>query len=139
MWLFLIIVLSDGLQVTNEQRDEQFHFLVFTDIVGNRAHGVVMQCYRPILVQSTEYTVVFHNKFDCTYIDELTHTGCCFLCLYRKGRISTTTKLEASFLNFSLPTVSASYPSFRTSLHSKTAYHGETQWTEQKIIVLSFI
>ncbi|XP_062421257.1 DENN domain-containing protein 3-like isoform X2 [Pungitius pungitius] len=38
-----------GLQVTNEQKDEQFHFLVFTDVFGNKTHGVVMQCYRPIL------------------------------------------------------------------------------------------
>ncbi|XP_051262918.1 DENN domain-containing protein 3 isoform X2 [Dicentrarchus labrax] len=39
----------DGLQVTKEQKDEQFHFLVFTDVFGNKTHGVVMQCYRPIL------------------------------------------------------------------------------------------
>uniref|UniRef100_A0A7N8XHV0 DENN domain-containing protein 3-like n=1 Tax=Mastacembelus armatus TaxID=205130 RepID=A0A7N8XHV0_9TELE len=45
-----------GLQVTSEQRDEQFHFLVFTDIFGNRTHGAVMQCYRPILVHSTNGT-----------------------------------------------------------------------------------
>ncbi|KAM8869502.1 DENN domain-containing protein 3-like isoform 2-T2 [Spinachia spinachia] len=38
-----------GLRVTNEQKDEQFHFLVFTDVFGNKTHGVVMQCYRPIL------------------------------------------------------------------------------------------
>uniref|UniRef100_A0A669D3C4 DENN domain containing 3 n=1 Tax=Oreochromis niloticus TaxID=8128 RepID=A0A669D3C4_ORENI len=38
-----------GLQVTSEQKEEQFHFLVFTDILGNKTHGVVMQCYRPIL------------------------------------------------------------------------------------------
>ncbi|KAM9353017.1 DENN domain-containing protein 3-like [Symphorus nematophorus] len=38
-----------GLQVTREQKDEQFHFLVFTDVFGNKTHGVVMQCYRPIL------------------------------------------------------------------------------------------
>uniref|UniRef100_A0A671U674 DENN domain containing 3 n=1 Tax=Sparus aurata TaxID=8175 RepID=A0A671U674_SPAAU len=38
-----------GLQVTKEQKDEQFHFLVFTDVFGNKSHGVVMQCYRPIL------------------------------------------------------------------------------------------
>uniref|UniRef100_A0A3Q1EI06 DENN domain containing 3 n=1 Tax=Acanthochromis polyacanthus TaxID=80966 RepID=A0A3Q1EI06_9TELE len=37
-----------GLQVTSEQKDEEFHFLVFTDIFGNKTHGVVMQCYRPI-------------------------------------------------------------------------------------------
>ncbi|TNN80826.1 DENN domain-containing protein 3 [Liparis tanakae] len=29
-----------GLQVTNEQKDEQFHFLVFTDVFGNKTHGV---------------------------------------------------------------------------------------------------
>ncbi|XP_070822891.1 DENN domain-containing protein 3-like [Chaetodon trifascialis] len=38
-----------GLQVTKEQKDEQFHFLVFTDVFGNKTHGVVMQCYHPIL------------------------------------------------------------------------------------------
>ncbi|XP_054636855.1 DENN domain-containing protein 3-like isoform X2 [Dunckerocampus dactyliophorus] len=37
-----------GLQVTNVQREEQFHFLVFTDVFGNKSHGVVMQYYRPI-------------------------------------------------------------------------------------------
>ncbi|XP_028435791.1 DENN domain-containing protein 3 isoform X2 [Perca flavescens] len=47
----------DGLQVTNEQKDEQFHFLVFTDVFGNKTHGVVMQCYRPIL----EGTSFFQN------------------------------------------------------------------------------
>uniref|UniRef100_A0A3Q0SBF3 DENN domain containing 3 n=1 Tax=Amphilophus citrinellus TaxID=61819 RepID=A0A3Q0SBF3_AMPCI len=36
-----------GLQVANKQKEEQFHFLVFTDIFGNKTHGVVMQCYRP--------------------------------------------------------------------------------------------
>uniref|UniRef100_A0A8C9WUV9 UDENN domain-containing protein n=1 Tax=Sander lucioperca TaxID=283035 RepID=A0A8C9WUV9_SANLU len=45
----------DGLQVTNEQKDEQFHFLVFTDVFGNKTHGVVMQCYRPILVHRTSF------------------------------------------------------------------------------------
>ncbi|XP_068592187.1 DENN domain-containing protein 3-like isoform X5 [Cebidichthys violaceus] len=47
-----------GLQVTNEEKDEQFHFLVFTDVFGNKTHGVVMQCYRPILVEGTS---VFKN------------------------------------------------------------------------------
>ncbi|XP_051574526.1 DENN domain-containing protein 3 isoform X2 [Myxocyprinus asiaticus] len=37
-----------GLQVTQEQREEQFHFLVFTDVFGNQSHGVVLQYYRPI-------------------------------------------------------------------------------------------
>ncbi|KAM6995076.1 DENN domain-containing protein 3-like isoform 2-T3 [Tautogolabrus adspersus] len=47
-----------GLRVTNKQEDEQFHFLVFTDVFGNKTHGVVMQCYRPIL----EGTSVFQNR-----------------------------------------------------------------------------
>ncbi|XP_035474084.2 DENN domain-containing protein 3-like isoform X1 [Scophthalmus maximus] len=46
-----------GLQVTNEQKDVQFHFLVFTDVFGNKTHGVVMQCYQPIL----EGTLLCHN------------------------------------------------------------------------------
>ncbi|XP_034553875.1 DENN domain-containing protein 3-like isoform X2 [Notolabrus celidotus] len=46
-----------GLQVTNKLEDEQFHFLVFTDVLGNKTHGVVMQCFRPIM----EGTSVFQN------------------------------------------------------------------------------
>ncbi|XP_036929418.1 DENN domain-containing protein 3-like [Acanthopagrus latus] len=42
-----------GLQVTKEQKDEQFHFLVFTDVFGNKSHGVVMQCYRPVLEETS--------------------------------------------------------------------------------------
>ncbi|XP_041844425.1 DENN domain-containing protein 3-like isoform X2 [Melanotaenia boesemani] len=38
-----------GLQVTSEQKNEQFHFLVFTDVFGNKTHGVVMQFFRPLL------------------------------------------------------------------------------------------
>uniref|UniRef100_A0A8K9XWJ5 DENN domain-containing protein 3 n=1 Tax=Oncorhynchus mykiss TaxID=8022 RepID=A0A8K9XWJ5_ONCMY len=36
-----------GLQVTNEPKEERFHFLVFTDVFGNQTHGVVVQCCRP--------------------------------------------------------------------------------------------
>ncbi|XP_061572742.1 DENN domain-containing protein 3-like isoform X2 [Cololabis saira] len=43
-----------GLQVTNEQKNEQFHYLVFTDVFGNKTYGVVMQYYRPIL-EGTSY------------------------------------------------------------------------------------
>uniref|UniRef100_H3DM09 DENN domain containing 3 n=1 Tax=Tetraodon nigroviridis TaxID=99883 RepID=H3DM09_TETNG len=39
----------DGLHVTKEEKSEQFHFLVFTDVFGNKTHGVVMQCYRPVM------------------------------------------------------------------------------------------
>ncbi|KAM6910026.1 DENN domain-containing protein 3-like isoform 1-T1 [Xenentodon cancila] len=38
-----------GLQVTSEQKNEQFHFLVFTDVFGNKTYGVVMQYYHPVL------------------------------------------------------------------------------------------
>ncbi|XP_048008141.1 DENN domain-containing protein 3 isoform X1 [Megalobrama amblycephala] len=37
-----------GLQVTREQKVEQFHFLVFTDVFGNQSYGVVLQYYRSI-------------------------------------------------------------------------------------------
>uniref|UniRef100_UPI0037E7A8B3 DENN domain-containing protein 3 n=1 Tax=Semicossyphus pulcher TaxID=241346 RepID=UPI0037E7A8B3 len=35
-----------GLQLANEQREDSYHFLVFTDLFGNRTHGVVLQYYR---------------------------------------------------------------------------------------------
>uniref|UniRef100_A0A3P9KUT9 UDENN domain-containing protein n=1 Tax=Oryzias latipes TaxID=8090 RepID=A0A3P9KUT9_ORYLA len=38
-----------GLQVTTEQKKEQFHFLIFTDMFGNKTYGVVLQYYRPVL------------------------------------------------------------------------------------------
>uniref|UniRef100_A0A3P9Q2C8 DENN domain containing 3 n=1 Tax=Poecilia reticulata TaxID=8081 RepID=A0A3P9Q2C8_POERE len=44
-----------GLLVTWEKKKEQFHFLVFTDIFGNKTHGVVMQYYRSILEGTTGY------------------------------------------------------------------------------------
>ncbi|XP_058502765.1 DENN domain-containing protein 3-like [Solea solea] len=57
----------DGLRITTEQRDEQFHFLVFTDVFGNKTHGVVMQCYQPIL----EGTSLFHNGAGSTKFSKL--------------------------------------------------------------------
>uniref|UniRef100_A0A672F826 DENN domain-containing protein 3-like n=1 Tax=Salarias fasciatus TaxID=181472 RepID=A0A672F826_SALFA len=44
-----------GLQVTNERKDEQFHFLVFTDVFGNKTYGVVMQRYCPLLDWTSFY------------------------------------------------------------------------------------
>uniref|UniRef100_A0A3Q0S6G4 DENN domain containing 3 n=1 Tax=Amphilophus citrinellus TaxID=61819 RepID=A0A3Q0S6G4_AMPCI len=32
---------------SSEQREDSYHFLVFTDLFGNRTHGVVAQFYRP--------------------------------------------------------------------------------------------
>ncbi|XP_034401788.1 DENN domain-containing protein 3 isoform X2 [Cyclopterus lumpus] len=37
-----------GLQLANEQREDSYHFLVFTDLFGNRTHGVVVQYYRAV-------------------------------------------------------------------------------------------
>uniref|UniRef100_A0A3P8RL49 DENN domain containing 3 n=1 Tax=Amphiprion percula TaxID=161767 RepID=A0A3P8RL49_AMPPE len=56
----IIVFLPGGLQVTSEQKDEEFHFLVFTNVFGNKTHGVVMQCYRPI----QEGTSFYQNGAD---------------------------------------------------------------------------
>ncbi|KAF7664096.1 hypothetical protein LDENG_00189140 [Lucifuga dentata] len=37
-----------GLQLASEQREDHYHFLVFTDLFGNRTHGVVVQYYRAV-------------------------------------------------------------------------------------------
>ncbi|KAK2830455.1 hypothetical protein Q5P01_018386 [Channa striata] len=37
-----------GLQLTSEQKEDSYHFLVFTDLFGNRTHGAVVQYYRPV-------------------------------------------------------------------------------------------
>ncbi|XP_075907823.1 DENN domain-containing protein 3 isoform X2 [Nelusetta ayraudi] len=37
-----------GLQLSGEQREDSYHFLVFTDLLGNRTHGVVVQSYRAV-------------------------------------------------------------------------------------------
>ncbi|KAM4631110.1 DENN domain-containing protein 3 [Polymixia lowei] len=37
-----------GLQLASEQREDSYHFLVFTDVFGNRTHGVVVQYYRAV-------------------------------------------------------------------------------------------
>uniref|UniRef100_A0A3B5MXW1 DENN domain containing 3 n=1 Tax=Xiphophorus couchianus TaxID=32473 RepID=A0A3B5MXW1_9TELE len=46
----------DGLQLASEQKDDTYHFLVFTDLFGNRSHGVVVQYYRASIQES-----VFQN------------------------------------------------------------------------------
>ncbi|XP_068603240.1 DENN domain-containing protein 3-like [Brachionichthys hirsutus] len=45
-----------GLQLANEHKEDTYHFLVFTDLFGNRTHGVVVQYYR--LVQSSRESAV---------------------------------------------------------------------------------
>uniref|UniRef100_A0A3B3BZP5 DENN domain containing 3 n=1 Tax=Oryzias melastigma TaxID=30732 RepID=A0A3B3BZP5_ORYME len=37
-----------GLQLAGDQRDDSYHYLVFTDLFGNRTHGVVVQYYRAV-------------------------------------------------------------------------------------------
>ncbi|XP_035648762.1 DENN domain-containing protein 3 isoform X2 [Oncorhynchus keta] len=42
-----------GLQIASEQREDSYHYLVFTDVFGNRTHAVVVQYYRPIQLVTT--------------------------------------------------------------------------------------
>ncbi|XP_037236442.1 DENN domain-containing protein 3 [Falco rusticolus] len=37
-----------GLHVTSESKEDHIHFLVFTDVCGNRTYGVVAQYYQPM-------------------------------------------------------------------------------------------
>nr|XP_021146276.1 DENN domain-containing protein 3 [Columba livia] len=37
-----------GLSVTSESKEDHIHFLVFTDVCGNRTYGVVAQYYQPM-------------------------------------------------------------------------------------------
>ncbi|XP_026205170.1 DENN domain-containing protein 3 [Anabas testudineus] len=37
-----------GLQLASEQKEDSYHFLVFTDLFGNRTHGVVVQYYTAV-------------------------------------------------------------------------------------------
>nr|XP_015213003.1 PREDICTED: DENN domain-containing protein 3 isoform X2 [Lepisosteus oculatus] len=48
-----------GLQVTNELKEDRFHFLVFTDVFGTRTYGAVVQYYRP--VQFSQDAVCYQN------------------------------------------------------------------------------
>ncbi|KFZ51605.1 DENN domain-containing protein 3, partial [Podiceps cristatus] len=37
-----------GLHITSESKEDHIHFLVFTDVCGNRTYGVVAQYYQPM-------------------------------------------------------------------------------------------
>ncbi|KFV85867.1 DENN domain-containing protein 3, partial [Struthio camelus australis] len=37
-----------GLYITSESKEDHIHFLVFTDVCGNRTYGVVAQYYQPM-------------------------------------------------------------------------------------------
>uniref|UniRef100_A0A8B9BVW8 UDENN domain-containing protein n=1 Tax=Anser brachyrhynchus TaxID=132585 RepID=A0A8B9BVW8_9AVES len=49
-----------GLYITSESKEDQIHFLVFTDVCGNRTYGVVAQYYQPMQV-----CYLTHKKSDC--------------------------------------------------------------------------
>ncbi|XP_061676537.1 DENN domain-containing protein 3-like isoform X2 [Syngnathoides biaculeatus] len=56
-----------GLQVTNVKAEEQFHFLVFTDVFGKKSHGVVAQCWRPIQELTSSSQNGAGSKLFCPY------------------------------------------------------------------------
>ncbi|XP_062278591.1 DENN domain-containing protein 3-like [Scomber scombrus] len=87
-----------GLQITNEQRDEEFHFLVFTDVFGNKTHGVVMQCYWPI----PEGTSLFSAYSFCViskypYFTALKDCLSCLLIQLRTCRLSDMEEIVKDF------------------------------------------
>uniref|UniRef100_A0A6Q2XIN4 UDENN domain-containing protein n=1 Tax=Esox lucius TaxID=8010 RepID=A0A6Q2XIN4_ESOLU len=61
-----------GLQVTDEPKEEQFHFLVLTDVFGNQTHGVVLRCYRPFQVN---YFVLYYINIQFPYFNFLLYTA----------------------------------------------------------------
>ncbi|XP_076009823.1 DENN domain-containing protein 3-like isoform X3 [Genypterus blacodes] len=87
-----------GLQVTNEERVEQFHFLVFTDVFGNKTHGVVMQCYRPILDET-------HFQENGVGTSGFSHLFCAYgFCVISKHPYYTALKDCLSGVSFQLRT-----------------------------------
>uniref|UniRef100_A0A671S632 DENN domain-containing protein 3-like n=1 Tax=Sinocyclocheilus anshuiensis TaxID=1608454 RepID=A0A671S632_9TELE len=61
----------DGLRITSESREDDYHFLVFTDVFGNQTHGVVAQYCKPVhmilyciyLIKSTEKHICIISKY----------------------------------------------------------------------------
>jgi hypothetical protein len=47
---FLSVVPAGGVCVASEPKEDCVHFLVLTDVCGNRTYGVVAQYYRPLHV-----------------------------------------------------------------------------------------
>uniref|UniRef100_A0A672Z9Z8 DENN domain containing 3 n=1 Tax=Sphaeramia orbicularis TaxID=375764 RepID=A0A672Z9Z8_9TELE len=44
-----VSICPGGLHLSSEQTEDTYHFLVFTDLFGNRTHGVVVQYFRGVL------------------------------------------------------------------------------------------
>lgn len=57
-----------GLHLASEQREDSYHFLVFTDLFGNRTHGVVVQYHRPVQVQHLPSPKRHPNSFVCHWL-----------------------------------------------------------------------
>ncbi|XP_067304595.1 DENN domain-containing protein 3 isoform X2 [Pseudorasbora parva] len=101
-----------GLQVTQEQKVEQFHFLVFTDVFGNQSHGVVLQYYRSI-----QEGMLYQNGHRPTYKSPQLYTAyaiCviskhpfyntlkdCLSSLFRQLKICQMTDMEERVKEFS--------------------------------------
>uniref|UniRef100_A0A667WJF1 DENN domain containing 3 n=1 Tax=Myripristis murdjan TaxID=586833 RepID=A0A667WJF1_9TELE len=87
-----------GLQLSTEQRDDSYHFLVFTDLFGNRTHGVVVQYYRDSGAQNghrwnssksrlyAPFAICIISKFP--YYNALRDCLSCLLVQLRPGRLA---------------------------------------------------
>ncbi|KAM9310249.1 DENN domain-containing protein 3-like isoform 1-T2 [Pholidichthys leucotaenia] len=97
-----------GLQVTSEQTDEQFHFLVFTDVFGNKTYGVVMQYYRPIparmsLHQNGAVLSKIYSAYCCCVISKypyITTLKDCLSCLLIQVRTCKLSDMEEKVREF---------------------------------------
>ncbi|XP_028820569.1 DENN domain-containing protein 3 isoform X2 [Denticeps clupeoides] len=68
-----------GLQIYRDCREDSYHFLVFTDVCGNRTYGVVVQYHRPI--QSSKDVLSQHNNHS-TSLRLYTTYGICVISKY---------------------------------------------------------
>ncbi|XP_051519043.1 DENN domain-containing protein 3-like [Myxocyprinus asiaticus] len=93
----------DGLRITNESKEDSYHFLVFTDVFGNQTHGVVAQYCKSIQYQDnvihqnshqsfkpqrlyTTYSICVISKYP--YYNALRDCLSCVLLQLKTGRIS---------------------------------------------------
>ncbi|ROI69400.1 DENN domain-containing protein 3 [Anabarilius grahami] len=104
----------DGLRITNECREDSYHFLVFTDVFGTQTHGVVAQYCKPIHFQQdnamhqnghqstklqrlyTTYSICVISKYP--YYNALRDCLSCFLLQLKTSRM---TEFEEQVKEFS--------------------------------------
>lgn len=118
-----------GLQLANEQREDSYHFLVFTDLFGNRTHGVIVQYYRAYQVQTHTHSHIMMNS--CGVFlnsDSCFLLALCSVCPIRKelSRMATSGIHQSPVFIHPLPCVSS--PSSRTTMPWETAYHGNNSF-----------